>query len=283
LLLAQSQNASDAEAYAKQGIAFRKQGKLAEAAESFERSVRLQPEPRVQVLLAFTYMDSGRHQDAIPLLASSFEKEEKDSVKSVIGQRLLECYLATGAEDQALPVVQKLRQLAPHDPNVLYLSSKVYMNLWNSAFRLMLEKAPGSYQVHLIQAEALEAQGRFADAAQAYREVLKVAPSLTGIHFRLGHALLRSNSTSQEALEEFRRELALSPSHAGALTELAKALIAQKQWSQALDHLETAARLAPDDEAIQYNLMLAYRGLGRTEDAKRAFDNFQRLKEQKKK
>ena len=61
---------------------------------------------------------------------------------------------------------------------------------------------------------------------------------------------------------------------------LAKILIAEKQWSNALEHLEAASKQAPDEEAVVYNLMIVYRGLGRSEDARRAFDQFQRLKEQ---
>jgi tetratricopeptide (TPR) repeat protein len=157
------------------------------------------------------------------------------------------------------------------------------MNLWNGAFQLMMAKAPGSYQVALIQAEALEAQGRFGEAAREYRKVLSIAPKLGDIHYRLGRTILRSQADEREAYAEFRKELEINPSHFGALTEMAKVLIAEKQWSQALEHLESAARLAPADEAVHYNLMLAYRGLGRVDEAKRAYSTFQRLKEQKKK
>jgi Flp pilus assembly protein TadD len=112
-------NPSDTEAHARLSIAYRKLRMLPEAKESLKHSVRLRPEPRVHVLLAFTYVDSGRHRDAIPLLT-----EQRDSVKSVVGQRLVECYLAIGDNENALPIVQKLRQLTPDDPNVLYVSSK---------------------------------------------------------------------------------------------------------------------------------------------------------------
>jgi len=37
-------------------------------------------------------------------------------------------------------------------------------------------------------------------------------------------------------------------------------------------------RLAPRDESILYNLMLAYRGLKRPADAQRAYTEFQKLK-----
>jgi tetratricopeptide (TPR) repeat protein len=310
-------NPSDAQAHGKLGILYRRMGMPAQAAESLERAVRLQPDPRLNVLLAFTYMEGGRHRDAIPLLASGFEAEQKDAVKSVVGQRLVECYLATGGEERALPILQALRQIAPDDPNVLYLASKVYMNLWNGAFQRMVAKAPASYQVRLIQAEALESQERFAEAAGEYRQILKLSPKIAGIHYRLGRAILRSRpaeEADQEAAVEFRRELEINPGDVRALADLGeihlkksqpeeaersflqaiklqpgyvpariglgKVLIGRKRWSEALEQLETAVKLAPEEQAVHYNLMLAYRGLGRMEDAKRASDTFQRLKDQ---
>jgi tetratricopeptide (TPR) repeat protein len=310
-------NPMSAEAHARLGMVYRKLGMAAQAAESLERSVRLEPDPRVKVLLAFSYKETGRYRDAIPLLEASFESEQKDSLRSAIGQHLVECHLSVGGNEQALAVVQKLRQIAPDDPGVLYLSSKVYLTLWNGAFQRMVAKAPDSYQVHLIRAEALEAQEKFAEAAAEYRQILKVAPQTAGIHYRLARTILRSGSSAdvdQEALAEFRKELeinpgdvhaiagmgeihlgrnrldeatrsfqqavSLQPGYVPARIGLAKVLIAEKQWSKALEHLEAASKQAPDEEAVIYNLMIVYRGLGRSEDARRAFDQFQRLKEQ---
>jgi tetratricopeptide (TPR) repeat protein len=211
-------NPSSAEAHARLGMVYRKLGMPAQAAESLEQAVRLEPDPRVKVLLAFSYKESGRYRDAIPLLEASFESEQKDSLRSVVGQHLVECHLAVGATEQALAVVQKLRQIAPDDPGVLYLSSKVYLTLWNGAFQRMMAKAPDSYQVHLIRAEALEAQEKFAEAAGEYRQVLKIAPQTAGIHYRLARMILRSGASAdadQEALAEFRKELEINPGDRG--------------------------------------------------------------------
>jgi hypothetical protein len=53
------------------------------------------------------------------------------------------------------------------------------------------------------------------------------------------------------------------------------------QWPKALEQLEAAAKIAPDEEGVHYNLMLAYRGLGRSAEAKQALETFERLKKQK--
>ncbi len=305
----------NAEAHARLGMTYNRLGKLAESTQAFERALQLDPKlPRVNVLLAFNYMTAGRYHDAIPLLAANFDAEPDSRLRLLVGQRLVECYFATGDEQHALGVVQKLRQIAPDNPDVLYTALKTYMNLWNDAFHHLMNKSPDSYRAHQVTAESLEAQQRFAEAAVEYQKVIELAPHLPGVHFQLGRMILRSDSSpegEQKALAAFQREIAIAPA-APALAEigeiylrrkqvpeasrefsralelqpgyvparvgLAKIFLAEKQWSKALEQLETAQKLAPRDEAVAYNLMLAYRGLGRTEEAKRAADTFQKLK-----
>ncbi len=294
---------------------YRRLGRLRESAESLEQSLRLKPDPRVGVILGFTYMESGRHAEAIPVLSEGFASGLPDNITAVAGQRLVECYLATGGEERALPVLEKLRRMAPEDPGVLYLASKVYMSLWNSAFALLITKAPGSYQLHLIQAEGLEAQERFDEAAQEYRQILKIAPQVRGMHYRLGRVLLRAGSAEAEtaALAEFQKEIESNPGDFASLAELGevhlkrgqieeaaryfsealkfheqylpariglgKAFLASRKWPEALAQLEAAAKLDPAEEAAQYNLMLVYRGLGREDLARKAAENFQHLRQ----
>jgi tetratricopeptide (TPR) repeat protein len=311
-------NPSDAESHGRLGIALRKAGRLPDAAASLSRAVELSPDPRLKVLLAFTYIELAQCDRAVPLLKESFDLEQKDPVKLAIGQRLVECTLSSRRPEEALSYLQTLRRLAPDDPNVLYLASKVYMSMWNEAFQTLITKAPNSYHVRLIQAEALEAQERFGEAAHEYRSVLKIEPQLTDIRYRLGRALLLSQPDGKadaEAQAEFRKVLEANPVHTAALTDLgdihlrngqreeasklftkaievqpvavparvglAKVHIAEKQWPKALEQLEAAAKIAPAEEGVYYNLMLAYRGLGRQADAKQALETFERLKKQK--
>src|SRR5439155_7786829 len=151
---------------ARLGLVYRKLGMPREAIESLERARRLDPKlPRLGVLLALSYIDAGRCRDAIPLLAAEFDLERESSVRSVVGQRLAQCYLLTGDEGPALPVIETLRQIAPDDPDVLQLALRVYINRWNGAFQRLLSKAPDLHQARQILAEGLESQERFAEAA----------------------------------------------------------------------------------------------------------------------
>src|SRR5262249_59580102 len=115
----------------------------------------------------------------------------------LVGEALGGCEAAAGDEPHARGVVQKLRQIAPDDPDILYTALKTYMNLWNEAFERLTAKAPGSSRARQVQAESLEAQQRFAEAAVEYQQIIKVAPQLPGIHFQLGRMILPSDSSPE--------------------------------------------------------------------------------------
>lgn len=307
---------SRAESHARLGMTYQESGMLPEAAASFAQALKLSPNlPGVGLLLGFTYQAMGRNRDAIPHLSKALETESEVPVRVLAGQRLIDACFATGETGRGLQALETLRNIAPDDPDVLYTASKVYANLWNSSVEHLVQTAPGSYRVHQVFAEVFEAQDRFADAAKEYRTIIQMVPNLPGAHYRLGRMLLRgadNPETDHNALAEFQKELEISPLDVPTFTEigeihlraqhfedaarhfsralelqpgyvrakigLAKVLLAQKQNQKALTELEAAARLAPEDESIHYNLMLAYRGLGRAADAQRAYAEFQKLK-----
>ena len=60
------------------------------------------------------------------------------------------------------------------------------------------------------------------------------------------------------------------PGYADAYYQLGKALQEQGESAQALEKLQTAVRLQPDQEQAYYQMALAYRKLGRTPEAEAA-------------
>ncbi|MCI0409874.1 MAG: tetratricopeptide repeat protein [Acidobacteria bacterium] len=312
-------NPSDAETHGRLGMVYRRMRMLPEAIASMETALRLDPTlPRLKILLGISFHEAGRCRDAIPLLSESFQTEREPRMRSVAGQRLAECYLMISDTQTALPVIQLLRKDFADDPAILRLALQVYMSLWNNAYQEMMTKAPGSVQARQILAEGLEAQERFREAAAEYEQILKIEPGHPGIHYQLGRMLLRAEATAaglDKAAAEFRKELEIRPGHVGSMIEigeiefkkgrladasaafsqalgieagsmparlgLAKVRIAEKQWAKALEQLEMVRKVAPEDEAMAYNLMITYRALGRTEEAKAAFELVERLKKRR--
>jgi tetratricopeptide (TPR) repeat protein len=187
------------------------------------------------------------------------------------------------------------------------LTVHIYSDLSLHASQELADVAPSSSEAHQLNAESLEVQGKWDEAAAEYRWLLGHNPRAVGIHFRLGRLLLSKPdpeaSMTDQAREEFQKELEIDPTNAGAeyvLGELARqaqeipgaiehftratrldagfgdaflglgmALVFNKQYSDAISPLETAVKLQPANPAGHYQLAIAYGHTGRKEDAKR--------------
>jgi tetratricopeptide (TPR) repeat protein len=309
----------NAEAQARLGIAYQNAKLVPEAITALERALQLDPRlPEVPALLGLDYARLDRYAEALPYLEKAFAEENEPGVRSLVGQQLAQSYFVLGKQGMGLTTVQKLRELFPDDPDVLYTAAKAYANLWNDAVQRMIAKAPGSYQVHQMLAEVLDAQEKYSQAAEEYRRIIQIDPNLPGAHYRLARMILRvdpSNKGNEDALVQFQKELEinpadvpthveigelqlqfhqfdqasrffsraleLDPSYTAARVGLAKVWIARKEYQKAVDQLDEAVRQSPDDETIYYNLMIAFRGMERLDQAQRALDKFQDLKKTK--
>jgi tetratricopeptide (TPR) repeat protein len=197
----------------------------------------------------------------------------------------------------------------PGDPEVLYLAVHTYSDLSTRASAQLAATAPTSYQALELNAEALEIQQKWDDAAKVYQQILRENPKLPGIHYRLGRVLVSKPDFGPEAAEqakqEFEKELEIDPTNAGAeyvLGELAKqkqewdaaighfsraakldasfgdafvgwggSLVSVKRFPDAIAPLETAVKLQPGNPAAHYLLAIAYARTGRKDDGDREF------------
>ncbi len=211
-----------------------------------------------------------------------------------------------------------LRHDFPQDPEVLYLTTQVFLEIAVGASQELTAVAPGSYQVLELEAETLESQGKWEEAAAIYRKIVAENPKLPNIHLRLGHAEIMqpdSAANSEDARKNFEQELALDPTNASAEFWLGELARRDGQWDQAIPHfnaalkldpslpeaslglgmtlnsqgrfsdailpLERFTKLAPDDPAGHYQLAIAYARTGRKEDSARELARQQELAEKK--
>jgi tetratricopeptide (TPR) repeat protein len=292
---------------------------LREAQASLSRALDLRPGlPDVGVVLAFVDLGLGDLRAAVPLLETGLDNPKNDlPVRLVGGERLVDLEFASGNDDKGVRIVEKLRKLAPDDPNVLYTAAHAYSTMWKQAVQRMYSRDPSSFRTHQVLAEAAEAKGDFSEAAKEYRIVTKLNPKLAGVHYELGQTIMLSDPTIEgmnQALVEFKKELEINPRDAPSDTQLGEinlkehhvadavryfsqatqfqpayaearlglgeAFLEQKQFQDAAEQLGQAIKLAPDNQTAYYDLMIAYRGLGRSAQARAALANFQRLRNQ---
>ena len=289
------------------GIACFSSDRPREAVEALRQALKLQPRLiQARSYLAAALAESGQCSEALPLLLKNASHIPDSHLKRTSEANGLKCAMALDQEEAALDFLRMLARDFPKDPEVLYLTVHVYSDLSTRASQRLLNTAPGSYQVHLLDAEVLEMQQKWDDAEAEYRRVLAIDPQVVGIHFRIGRLLLtkpRAPDTAEKAKQEFEEELKIDPRNSAAeyvLGELArqqrqfpdaiehfsraaqfdptfvdafigwgKALAAIGQFKAAVAPLETAVKLQPANPVAHYQLAFAYRRAGRTEDADR--------------
>lgn len=175
---------------------------------------------------------------------------------------------------------------------------------------ISVQRLPGSHRLHLQRGVALAMKGRFEDAEDAFQRSTALAPaeSLPGsalglilmqqdrlpeavrvlrarqeqaprdylVHWFLAEALQRSGvepgtAGEAEALRVLRKSVQLNPELFQSRLLLGKMLARRGELEEALEHLEQARAIEPDEVAATYQQALVYRRMGETERSKELF------------
>jgi len=221
----------------------------------------------------------------------------------------LKCAMTLDKREEVMDVIQALGREFPKDPDALYMSTHALSDLATRVAADLARNAPNSYQAHELNAEALELQGRWDEAAKEYQGILQRNPDVPGIHFRLARLILSkpnpaptmaadakkeldqelkinpSNAPAEyilgelarqtqqwdEAVEHFSRAATLDPSFGDAFLGMGTSLVAARKFSDAIAPLESAVKLQPGNPTAHYSLATAYSRTGRKMDASREF------------
>lgn len=132
------------------------------------------------------------------------------------------------------------------------------------AFRLR----PSNRQAHYYLAIATAVLGDFDAALAIHRDVAARFPDFAPSQHRLGDALLIAGDTDA-AMEAFERTIKLAPTKPHGFTGLGDVKLRDRDFAGAAEALERAVGLDRTDRMGHYLLGLAYRGLGRRDEAKR--------------
>jgi len=147
------------------------------------------------------------------------------------------------------------------------------------------------------------------EAEREYEALVRAYGDTPNVHYVYGLFLLRDRP--EQALEQFREELRISPKHAPAMIQIAQELLKQGDRESAsrfaadavqlaprhfvarrvlgqikleggdvagaIAELEAAVKLEPDSPSVHYTLARAYQRAGRTADAERERATFTKL------
>ncbi len=120
-------------------------------------------------------------------------------------------------------------------------------------------------------------RGRYEEAAERYREALRLEPRYADAHNNLGIVLQMQHQPAQ-ALREFKEAAALDPNNAATIHNLAKALVSQGRFDEAAPTLQRLVQLRPRLADARVDLGAALAKLGRGDEAATQYAEALRLK-----
>lgn len=260
-----------------------RRGRFAEASQLF--SVLSDKKPKdagILYGLALATFNTGRVTEAeliirraIDLALNESGAAEADGAqRSADALVLFGVILAVRGDDAAaLKAVQQALSLAPNHFDARLALGRALFGMGDhsgaiQAFQAARVLQPTNGQVLFFLATAQERHGDIKAALSTYRELIAIRTDSYDGHLGLGVLLLkRGGPEAEEGLKEVERALQINPNLYEGRVALGRALIARKRWNDAVAHLLRAVALVPDNPEPHYQLSIAYRRLGRKEEA----------------
>jgi tetratricopeptide (TPR) repeat protein len=307
-----------ARSYFNLGVMQAQADRFARAAESFERTVGVDPAfPRVQYSLGVALFNARAFDRAAGPLARALEETPADVN---LRRMLAMAWLNTEAYEKAADLLES-DPGRRGEPSLQYAYGLALARSERGAqaatvFQQLLEQHGDTAELHVLLGQAHAQQGDFASAIASFERALELDPkvpeanaALGVIYFRQGKlpeaeaalrrelaarpddplaqhtlaAVLEVQGQAEEALTLLRAVLKVKPDFADSRYLYGKILLAQGSALEAAEQLEAAARIAPEDANIHYQLARAYQRLGREDASREQFEIFQRLKDKNRK
>lgn len=212
----------------------------------------------------------GQCEEALPLLKKPMPAGTDKQVKYKALMATVRCGMSQKEDTTTVNALLELRKDFPQDPQVLYMTSQIFLEIAERASQELTSVAPNSYQTKELQAESLESQEKWAEAVTIYRKILEENPNLRGIHYRLGRAALAqpdSATSAEDAKKEFAEELKIDPVNAPAEFWLGELARREGQWDEAIVHFAAAAKISPKFGDAILSLGAALNSAGKFEEA----------------
>ena len=217
----------------------------------------------VSVSIAATATPTGN------LASSDKVKDQAAEALTLLGVILA----VKGDSAGALSAVTKATALAPKNFDAQLALGRALFGTGNPAgaanvFRTAIALRPKDSTARFFLATSLESAGDYDGALTEYRELLKVDSKSAEGHLGLGVLLVKLGGEKiNEGIQELARAIALNEGLYEARITIGRALIQLGRPNEAVEHLQRAVELAPRNPEPHYQLVLAYRRLGRTQEA----------------
>ena len=271
---------SSAQAQSSLGLARFNARQFEQATAPLERALSANPEDRgVKRMLAMAWLNLESYAKAVALLEDDPERMSNPSLQFAYGLALVKSERGAEAEQAFQDLLRKHGDSA--ELSVLLGQANAQQGDFDAAVEALqhaLRLKPDVPEANGTLGVIYLRQGKLAEAEMALRAELAVRPAdvVTQQHLAI---VLESLQRPQDAIAILRAVLGTKADLPDSQYLLGKLLLAQGDATEAVSHLETAVKLAPEDASIRYQLGRAYQKLGRTEQAEQQFEEFRRIKD----
>ena len=272
----------DALAYELLSVAYADLGREEEAATAAQQAVSLSQAAAEahdadpfssQMAMGDAYMQAGQYEQAL----ATYQKAQAiapDDASAHTGVANALYWL--GEKEQALAAYEAAAKLDPSNANNYVLAGLVAVELGQtSQAKSYLQQAASLASCdpapHLILGELYWREEAYDQAAKAYEDALALDPTNADAWYLLGTIRYLFLQDYPAAIEAESKAIALHPDMPEALWVLGAIALDQKDYATAADILARYTELNPTYALGYVSLGDAYAGLGRWEDAAKAY------------
>jgi tetratricopeptide (TPR) repeat protein len=246
-------------------------GRTHEAHDAFLAASSSAVQNRVALqALVLTQMQLGKAAEAVETVTRLIAKNPGDR-----GLRLLlaQADVANGQPQQAVLELEEAFAAAPDDPELAFALAGGYLRLGRTEpaehlFEKVAADRPGA-ATHVLIGRTWRDFGQYERARKELRAALALDPKVRRAHYYLGmiHVTEEGVTRLDDAIAEFRQELALAPTDPLTSLQLGMAYVEGRRYEEAAPLLALAAGSEPPQARAFYYLGRCQVGLGRPAQA----------------
>jgi tetratricopeptide (TPR) repeat protein len=245
------------------GMAYVRQGKMAEAQQYLERALTYDPADTLTLAYSALCLMQTHEQNNLQLAGKRLElalriKPDDPDVLTVMA--LWSSMMGSTKDAESY----SRKALAAGSDSVTALTARLYLGealqaqdkLGEAAqqFHQLLALEPDNYLAHNDLGMNFARQGLSKEAMKEFKLSLAIQPDQAVPHTEIGRILLTNTHQLPEAVEEFTQSLRINPANADAHNSLGVALAQLGEYDKAVEQFRDALRIDPKLSGAEQNL-----------------------------
>src|SRR6266403_119902 len=264
-------NAILAEGYRVVGRVYAAQQKHRQAIAALESAALYQPTSETLSDLAIAYFDAGLFDKALePLHKAIALNPQNPAAHGMLGKT----YFALREYEKAAAELKLALDFGSNDFDISFTLAIAYLQQRQFSearqiFDWMLQNLGDQPELHVVIGRAFRVAGRLPEAIDEFKKAIALNPALARVHDNLALAYLMNEGASRlpDAEREFKTELVSNPDEFFANYYLGIVYIFQRKWELAIAFLKNASRVQADNPDPYFQLGQAYQELERHDQA----------------